>query len=394
MIENFTVAGAFLQGILSFFSPCVLPLLPVYFSYLSGGAEKDEKGQLIYKRGKTIINSFLFVLGIGSAFFILGLGAVAIGQAFTRTKMIFSIAGGILIIFLGLFQLGIFYKLTFLLSEKRLPVNFSTIRLSPLTAILMGFVFSFSWTPCVGPALASILVMASNAATEGRGMIYILFYTVGFSLPFIITGFFLSSALNFFNKHKNIVKWTARIGGLLMIVIGIYMIVSGVKGNQSEDKLKEEISVEKSQRKELTRAPDFALYDQYGDYWKLEDLKGKVVVLNFWATWCPPCRAEMPDFQECYEEIQADKNSQILILGVASPDTGNEKSPQGITNFLEENGYTYPSLMDEEGDLTLRYYIRAYPTTFVINKEGKIVAYQVGMINKTQLKALVEKAKD
>ncbi|MCR4743548.1 MAG: redoxin domain-containing protein [Treponema sp.] len=393
MIENFTLAGAFLQGILSFFSPCVLPLLPLYFSYLSGGAEKDEKGQLIYKREKTIINSFLFVLGIGAAFFILGLGAQAIGQVFSRAKMIFSIVGGILIILLGLFQLGLFNKLTFLLREKRIPLNFSKIRLSPLTAILMGFVFSFSWTPCVGPALASILLMTSNAATEGSGMIYIFFYTIGFSLPFIITGFFLSSALNFFSKHKAIVKWTARIGGILMILIGIYMIASGIKSNTGAE-IKEEAAVEKNQKRELPTAPDFALYDQYGDYWKLEDLKGKVVVLNFWATWCPPCRAEMPDFQQVYQELQEDENSQVLIFGVASPNTGNEKSSREIADFLQKNAYSYPSLMDDGGDLSNRYYIRAFPTTFVINGEGKIAAYQVGMINGQQLRALIERAKN
>lgn len=388
-VSDITFLTAFLQGILSFFSPCVLPLLPVYFGYLSGEDYSDRK--------KIIVNSLLFALGVGFAFFILGLGATSLGQIFARYKSEFSIIGGILIILLGLVQLSLFGK--FLMSEKRLPVNVTKLRLSPFTAILMGFVFSFAWTPCVGPALAGILIMAGQAQSRGSGMFYIALYTLGFAIPFIVTGVFVSSILAFFKKHRSIVKWTGRLGGLLLIAVGIYMLSLGIKSlvnTNKADELQSTEMIEVAAKEQIAEieyppAPDFKLVDQYGKVWALEQLKGKSIILNFWATWCPPCRAEMPDFQKVYEELQLEGKDKVLILGVASPRVYRETDRAGIIKFLKDNDYSYPTLMDEGGKIARDYYISAYPTTYLINSEGKLIDYVMGMLTEQNLRYLVEK---
>ncbi|WP_147613278.1 cytochrome c biogenesis protein/redoxin [Treponema pectinovorum] len=395
---DITFVTAFLQGILSFFSPCVLPLLPVYFGYLSGEDYTNRK--------KSIVNSLLFAVGIGFAFFILGLGATSLGQVFARYRSEFSIVGGILIILLAFVQLSIFGK--FLMREKRLPINVTKLRLSPITAILMGFVFSFAWTPCIGPALAGILIMAGQAESRSSGMFYIALYTLGFAVPFIITGFFVSSILAFFKKHRAIVKWTGRLGGILLLLVGIYMVYLGVISIIDMNRIEEEQTNElvkgkngeiidvaskgqtSQKEKEYVPAPDFKLSDQYGNIWNLQDLKGKSIILNFWATWCPPCRAEMPDFQKVYEELKAQGNDKVIILGVASPGGNRDKSRAEVEKFLKDNGYSYPILMDESGKVVRDYYISAYPTTYLINSEGKVVDYVIGMLNEQSLRHIVD----
>ena len=146
----------FLQGILSFFSPCVLPLVPLYIGYLSGGARTvEEDGSVRYRRGRVLLNTFFFVVGVSFAFFLLGLGFSAAGQFFSRHQVLFTRIGGVVVILFGLYQLGVFGPSRLLARERRLPFRLDRFTMGPLAALLLGFTFSFSWTPCVGPALAS-----------------------------------------------------------------------------------------------------------------------------------------------------------------------------------------------------------------------------------------------
>lgn len=158
----------FLQGILSFFSPCVLPLLPLYIGYLSGGtAVRGEDGQMHYRRSAVMLHTLFFVLGVSFTFFLLGLGVSAVGTFFRSSQAMFARLGGVLVALFGLYQLGIFGSSELLGKERRLPFHLDRLSMSPVTAFLMGFTFSFAWTPCVGPALTSVLLMAASAATRG-----------------------------------------------------------------------------------------------------------------------------------------------------------------------------------------------------------------------------------
>ena len=156
----------FLEGLVSFFSPCVLPLIPIYVSYLAGNAKRTEPdGTISYERKKVFFHTVFFVLGISFAFFVLGLSFSALGSFFNQYKNVFSRVGGIIILLLGLYQVG-FLKLKSLDQEHRLPFRLKLQNMNPLVAFVMGFTFSFAWTPCVGPALSSVLVLASTAKKD------------------------------------------------------------------------------------------------------------------------------------------------------------------------------------------------------------------------------------
>lgn len=142
-----------------------------------------------------------------------------------------------------------------------------------------------------------------------------------------------------------------------------------------------EVPEEATEETQELPAPDFTLVDQYGETHTLSEYKGQAVFLNFWATWCPPCRAEMPDIQALYEELQGEESPEVVVLGVAGPHIyGNEGSAEDIASFLTENGYTYPTVMDADGSLMRAYGITAFPTTFMIDKEGQVAGYVTGMI--------------
>lgn len=211
----------FLEGFLSFFSPCVLPLIPVYISYLAGNGKKvSDDGTIIYNRKIVLLNTLFFIGGISSVFFLLGLSFSALGTFFNQNKELFSKIGGIIIIIMGLVQLNII-KLNFLKIEKRFHLDLTAVKMNPIIAFIMGFTFSFAWTPCVGPALSSVLILASNADNIFSGNALVLVYTLGFIIPFIILGLFTTEALNFFREKRNLVKYTIKAGGVILIIIGI-----------------------------------------------------------------------------------------------------------------------------------------------------------------------------
>ena len=399
------VLTVFLQGLLSFFSPCVLPLIPLYISYLSGGTQTVGKdGKIYFKRRKVMLNTLCFVIGISFAFFLLGLGVSAIGTFFQSNQLLFARIGGILVVLFGLYQLGVLGPSRILGQERRLPFKLDVLAMSPITALIMGFTFSFAWTPCVGPALTSVLLMAASASTKLWGFLLIGVYTIGFVLPFLAVGLFTTKLLEFFKAHVKVVRYTAKIGGVLMIFMGILMFTgkmnavtgylsSGAPVTVEEQKENEETAdAEEKQETEsgLTPAIDFILTDQYGNTHKLSDYKGKTVFLNFWATWCSPCRAEMPDIQKLYESAETEGEDALVVLGVAAPNLGNEKSEEEIKAFLEENGYTYPVLMDTTGEVFMSYGVNAFPTTFMITREGEVFGYASGQLNEATMKSIVE----
>lgn len=415
----------FLQGLISFFSPCVLPLLPVYMGYLSGGTlGKAEDGTTHYDKKKVMINTLFFVIGVSFAFFLLGMGLSALGMFFMGNQMVFTRIGGVIVILFGIYHLGILGPSMLLNKEVRLPIDFGKLTASPLTALLMGFVISFAWSPCIGPILSSVLIMAASSQSASTGFLLIGVYTLGYVIPFLLVGVFTTSLLEFFGKHRSIVKYSAKIGGILMILMGILMFTGKLNSissylsqfngpsieaqteNQAETQTEvktEDIEIVDTEKeaaqpedknKDLVPAPDFTLTDQYGNEHTLSDYKGKIVFLNFWATWCPPCRAEMPDIQKLYEEYSALEDSDVEILAVAFPNYGDEKDVEGVKEFLDENGYTYPVLMDEGASLMLPYYITAYPTTFIIDKEGYVLGYIPGSMTKDIMEAVISQARE
>lgn len=406
-----SLVTVFVQGILSFFSPCVLPLLPLYLGYLSGSMGDAQGTQT--SRVKTLVNTLFFVIGISAAFFLLALGMTALGQALHQYQKIIIQVGGILIIAFGLFQLGVFRPMA-MEQDRRIRFPLQKLAMSPLVALVFGFTFSFAWTPCVGPALASVLLMAGSADTALQGFALIGLYTLGFVLPFLVVSLFAGVLLQVFQKHRNVVRYTVKVGGALLVVIGLLMVtgwmdtLSGsLAGSdpqatptaqvstqpQATEPPAETAQPEQSDAPQESQAPvpalDFTLTDQYGNTHTLDQYKGKTILLNFWATWCGPCRSEMPDLQAVYEDYGRNQKD-LVVLGVAAPNLGQEGSATDITAFLEENGYTYPTLMNTDASLFYAYGISSFPTTFMIDKDGNVYGYVMGALSRENFDSIIQ----
>ena len=412
----------FLEGILSFFSPCVIPLLPVYIGYLAGGAShRLEDGTTVYRRSTVMLHTVFFVLGISAVFFLLGFSFTALGQFFGAHRRAFTVVGGILILILGLFQLGVF-RLPFLQGERKIHLDLRGKEMTPVTAFVMGFTFSFAWTPCVGPALSSVLILASNSATALQGGLLILAYALGFVIPFLLLGLFTSQVLEFLKKRRHWLGAAVKIGGALLVIVGVLMItgwINGINGyfgslgnglsggtasSQREEsaaaageEASQEASSAQTEEDAAANRPalvDFTLTDQYGEEHTLSDYHGKVVVLNFWTTWCTYCKEEMPDLEELYQST-GQNGEELVILGVANPRTDDAPYNQDVTRdeveqFLEESGYTFPTVMDETGEVLSAYGVRSFPSTYFIDKEGRVMGYYPGLMDPQLLQQVID----
>ena len=488
MVEGVGGIAAFIEGILSFFSPCVLPLLPLYLSYLSGGnVERNEEGDLIYNRGKVLINTLFFSLGISVTFFLLSFGTSALSRFLNTNSETLRLVGGVIIILFSLYQL-LFYGTKYgFKGEARINIRAKGTG-SALFSFLLGFTFSFSWTPCVGPVLASIIVMS---AVEGGRVYLLICYALGFIIPFLVVGAAATTLMKALKRHMKVVKYTVRLSSIILLLIGI-MMVGGVMRERSERKdieelipdtipISEEISADVEERtegkgmeaesydesllgeeertgaktneaetlsditvvkeeaqesfagtsegteaksdstieKEEGRAEasleenaasdssskvateeertpsfietlDYSFIDQNGRLRRLSSLYGKVVFLNAFATWCGPCRYEMPDIEALYEKYK--DSSDVVILGVAFPSQSNEGNASYIRSFLSDGGYTYPVLMDPKGILSSVFSIRAFPTTVVFGKDGEVVSYVPGALSGEYMEKLITDA--
>ena len=202
----------FLEGIASFISPCILPMLPIYISYFVG---KDNK-----KTSKAVINSIGFVLGFTLVFLLLSIFASSLGRLVSGSIKYIKIVFGIIIILLGLNYMEIL-KLNFLNKTKRVKAD--TKDLNFLKALIFGVLFSISWTPCIGAFLSSALLLIAKEQEVLKGIILMLIYSVGLGIPFVISAIFiekLKTLFDFIKKNYGIIK---KVSGLILIVMGIYM---------------------------------------------------------------------------------------------------------------------------------------------------------------------------
>lgn len=213
MISNVTYTSAFIGGILAFFSPCIIPVLPMYVGFLSGDLEGKDKRKLY-------INSIAFLIGLSMINLFLGAGASVLGQAFIRNRMLFSKIAGIFIIFMGLFQVGIINP-NFLLKERKLNLKLKGGKF--ITSFLLGIGFSFGWTPCVSAILAPILTLVANDGSLSVGIFALGLYSIGFMLPFLVSTFFMAELMQWVNKSEKILKNIKVASGIIMIIMGLLL---------------------------------------------------------------------------------------------------------------------------------------------------------------------------
>ena len=215
MIELTIALGA---GLISFLSPCVLPLIPGYISYISG----SSLSELIEKKNVNLFPIILFTIGFSVVFIIFGAASTFLGNIFLQNSYELRIVAGLIIIILSLHIIGLI-NLKFLNYEKRIQTNISKNLFSP---ILIGMAFAFGWTPCIGPILGSILVLASTEESLFQGILLLSFYSIGLAVPFILSGYLIQKFLLFSKNFKKNINKVSKIGGVILLITGILIITN------------------------------------------------------------------------------------------------------------------------------------------------------------------------
>ena len=215
MIELFIAFGA---GLISFLSPCVLHLIPGYISYISG----SSLNELIEKKNVNLIPIILFTVGFSIVFIVFGAASTFLGQVLLQNSYELRIGAGLVIVVLSLHIIGII-NLKFLNFEKRIHTNKNTNFYSP---IIIGMAFAFGWTPCIGPILGSILVLAATEQNINKGIFLLVSYSLGLALPFVLSGYLIQKFLIFSKNFKKNINLVSKIGGIILLITGILILTN------------------------------------------------------------------------------------------------------------------------------------------------------------------------
>jgi len=215
MIEPLIAFGA---GLISFLSPCVLPLIPGYISYISGRSINE----LIDKKSINLIPMILFTIGFSIVFIIFGAASTFLGQVLLQNSYELRIIAGLIIIIFSLHIIGVL-NIKFLNFEKRVQTKININFYSPL---LIGMAFAFGWTPCIGPILGSFLVLAATEESINKGIILLSFYSLGLAIPFILSGYLIQKFLIFSKNFRKNINLVSKIGGFILLITGILIITN------------------------------------------------------------------------------------------------------------------------------------------------------------------------
>ena len=227
MSGTLSASFAFLAGLASFLSPCVLPLIPSYLSYITGLSVKELSGSDLPRSSfqKVGAHAFFFILGFSCVFMILGASASALGRLFAQHQKIFRQIGGVLVIFMGAYLAG-FLKVGFFSKERKfsLPAHPTGF----LGSFLVGTIFAFGWTPCVGPILGSILILAGTSQSLGRGIFFLCLYALGLGVPFLVSALAMNFFLSSFQKIKRYLRWIEVGSGVVLMGVGVLLLTNAI----------------------------------------------------------------------------------------------------------------------------------------------------------------------
>ncbi|KPL05191.1 MAG: cytochrome C biogenesis protein [candidate division Zixibacteria bacterium SM1_73] len=222
--ENISLFAAFTAGIISFISPCVLPLIPAYLSFISGVSveemkSRDRKSEVLKK---VSLNTILFILGFSVVFVALGASATFFGEFLLAKLSLFNKIAGVIIMILGVHLLGVF-RIRFLDYEKRFHTKSRSLGL--FGSFLVGLAFAFGWTPCIGPILAGILLVASNQDTVTKGVVLLSSYSLGLGIPFFVTAVSFHTFLSVFGWIKKHFRTVEIVSGVFLIIVGFLIFI-------------------------------------------------------------------------------------------------------------------------------------------------------------------------
>jgi cytochrome c-type biogenesis protein len=384
---------AFLGGVLSFLSPCVLPLVPGYISLMSGVSVDQLREGGAGGARVVLVHALLFVLGLSVVFVSMGASASAVGQFLRAHQAVLVRVAGVLIILLGIFLLGVF-KVSALYRDARYHGG---LRPGKLGAFLLGVAFAFGWTPCIGPILAAILLLAATKTTVTQGVFLLSVYSLGLGVPFLLTAVGINAFLSWYQGFRRYLNWVERAAGVLLILVGGLLVANQFTWLSSQFAFLNRFNPEALlaaepaaaaadliPEAERPPAPDFAVTREDGSALPGSELRGRVVVVNFWATWCGPCRLEIPYFNRIYQEYRA---RGVEFIGV-SVDEGGWKD---IRAFVKEQPIEYTVVLDANQKAADAFGgLPGLPVTFILDRQGRIAAKHIGITDADDLRQSIE----
>jgi cytochrome c-type biogenesis protein len=374
ILGSLTALGA---GVLTFFTPCIFPLILPYICFIAGVSSQEiSAADKISGAKKRLIltEAILFILGFSLVFVILGASASFLGAKLIAHQRLIRIIGGAVVILFGLHMLGVL-KIKFLQSEKKF--HFKNRPVTWFGSVLIGMAFAFCWTPCASPILGGILMMAATGESVIRGVVLLSLYSLGVAIPLLLLSIGIKKGLNMLTKIQRHLRLVSLISGALLIILGSAMILPAVwAGAPVEEKAGTE-----------QKAADFSLSAIDGGTIRLSDYKGKVIILNFWATYCPPCRKEIPDFIKLYNRYK-DRGLMVIGINLDKPDL------EELKRFSKGMGINYP-IVKNDALTSSRYGVRYIPATFIIDKRMNIVkdfvGYNPASVFESEIKELLKK---
>ena len=390
-ITLFRIAISFAAGILSFLSPCVLPLVPGYISLISG-VSIDNLKEGVSNRRAVIVNSLAFNAGLSIIFLLLGTTAGLVGSAITSSPWVRIIGGLIIIAFglqlIGLLKISALYKDTRFFSDDK-PRGF-------LGSAALGVAFAAGWTPCIGPILGGIIGLAATSGGWKSGLVLSAFYSAGLAVPFLLTGLGINQFLSFYKNFRRHLHKVEVVSGVVLILVGL-LVMTGQStllatsrfmallpnaerlvsfGNQTPATAAPQANAN------FEAAPDVEFQTLAGTPFRLKELQGQVVLLNFWATYCIPCREEIPALNQLQHELQA---QGLKIVGASLDDTADD-----VNTYQQEVAKFEYQVLLGGSDAKVKYAQSVLPTTYLIDRQGRIRQKIIGAKDKAGWEAAVK----
>jgi cytochrome c-type biogenesis protein len=439
----------FLAGLLSFLSPCVLPLVPGYVTMLSGiGMEQLKEGE--GSNSKLLTSAFSFVIGFSAVFIAMGATASAVGSFLSRNRdLLVTVAGAFIILFglhligwlakisvragiivgavllagglalqfhggsIGFVQPVHFYsssvifligpKLTRWLNRDVHMQNVGGNKPGIISGFLMGFAFALGWTPCIGPVLAGVLAIAATRAKVTEGIILLAFYSAGLAIPFLLTAVGIGRFLKFYQKFRKHLHTVEVASGVVLLLVGLLFfgpgltLISRHMGNVSLDNWIAKYvhqpgtstagsTAAKPASANLNPEPSVTFKNLQGKDVSLASYKGKVVLVNMWGTWCEPCRGEIPTLIQMQQEYGS---QGFTVLGVATNDDLDRVIPFVHDTKFDVGGkeltMNYPIVMGSDEISTKFGGLLGMPTSFLISRNGDIIKRYIGSLNPAEI---------
>jgi cytochrome c-type biogenesis protein len=378
-------ALAFVAGLLSFASTCVLPLVPAYVAYMGAtatGTDMSTRQQL-----KVLGNAALFVAGFATAFVALGASFGLIGADLRAYRGLLLQIAGVALVLIGI-ALLVLGRIPGLMGETRFDVAHRLPR-APWASYVVGLAFAIGWTPCVGPILAAILLRAGSSGTAAQGALLLAFYSAGLGLPFLIAAGLSGILTRLLARVRGAYAVLNAVAAVFLIGMGVlifsnrltvfndfFPVVSATTpfDSQFQPSVAPSLPSTRGAVQVGKPAPNFALTDLDGNRISLSDLKGKPVLVTFWATWCGPCRDELPLIRD---EYLAHRLEGLRVVAI---DYGNE-SPDVVRAFWTSLKLQPPAVLDPDGRASGAYGVTVslssgLPVSVLVARDGTVNSYE------------------